>query len=65
MVDIAVIRQKANAMGMSLSQLEEAAGVGNGVIGKWRNASPNIETIQKIANVLKCKIEDLLKKEGE
>lgn len=63
MVDIDVIRQKADALGLSFTQLEEKADIGNGVIGKWRKASPNIATLQKVSDVLGCKIEDLIKKE--
>lgn len=47
----------------SFSSLERAAGVANGVIGKWKTSGANIETLLKVADVLKCKVDDLVSKE--
>lgn len=60
MVDIETIRKKAAELNLNLTQLEEKAGVANGVIGKWKTSSPNIDTLQKVARVLKCPLEELL-----
>lgn len=60
MVDIEAIRKKAAELNLNLTQLEEKAGVANGVIGKWKTSSPNIDTLQKVARVLKCPLEELL-----
>ena len=63
MVDIEKIRAKATEKGMSITELEKAAGVANGIIGKWSNSSPNLDSLQKVAGVLDCKIEYFLKEE--
>ena len=64
MVNVDVIAAKASAMGLSLTNLERAAGLGHGLIGKWKFSSPNVSSLQKVAAVLKCPIEELLKKEA-
>ena len=57
-MNIDKIREKANSKGMSLTQLEEAAGIGNGVIGKWKEVSmPNMRTLTKIATVLEVPLD--------
>ena len=40
--------------------MEKKAGLGNGVIGKWRKYSPQISTIQKVANALDIPVDKLL-----
>jgi transcriptional regulator with XRE-family HTH domain len=34
---------------MSLRQLSEKVGIGNGVIGKWKDSSPRVDTLSKVA----------------
>ena len=60
MVNVDAIREKAEAFGLSLTQLESKAGVANGVIGQWKTGSPNMETLQKVTKVLNCTIDELL-----
>ena len=60
MVNVDVIKKKAEALELSLTQLEAKAGVANGVIGKWKTSSPNMETLQKVTKVLDCTIDELL-----
>lgn len=54
---ISAICQEKN---MSIKKLEEAAGIGNGVVGKWRTSSPNLQGLTKIAHVLGVRTSDLL-----
>lgn len=65
MVNIELIRAKAQKKGLSLAQLEKRLDIGNGTIGKWKESSPNIATIKKVADFLKISIDDLITgKEG-
>ena len=64
MVDMDVLRAKVLEKGLNFSTLERQANVGNGVIAKWDHATPKLDTLQKVAAVLKCPIEELLKKEA-
>lgn len=65
MVDIEEIRALAKAKNLSLTQLEKEAGIANGVIGKWKTNSPNIDTLLKVCNVLGCNADQLIRKEAE
>lgn len=42
-------------------ELEKRAGLGNGIVGKWREATPNIKSLMAIAAVLKVDINELIK----
>lgn len=57
------IRTKCSEKGLSLTELEQAVGLGNGVIGKWRDRSPNLSSIKRIADYFGCTIDDLLKED--
>lgn len=53
---IGIIYEKIKALceerGISIAALEKDAGVGNGVIGKWRESAPNVDTLAKVAAAL-------------
>ena len=46
--------------GMTIAELERAAGLTNGTIGKWRTSSPTVKSLQAVANVLKVKVQKLI-----
>lgn len=46
--------------GVSVSYVENRAGLGNGAISKWNNSSPTVENLQSVANVLKVSINKLI-----
>lgn len=46
---------------ITVQQLEKDAGLSNGSIGKWKKFSPNIYSLKSVADVLKVKIDKLLK----
>lgn len=60
MVNIELIREKAKALGLNISQLEAKAGIANGTIGGWNNSKPYAETLGKVAKVLGCTIDELM-----
>lgn len=54
------VRTLAHKRGMSIGELEKAAGLSNGAIFKWRASSPKIDSVQAVAKVLKVKVDKLL-----
>ena len=46
--------------GMSVRQVEYAAGLKNGAIGKWNESSPTIKSLKAGADVLKLKVDKLI-----
>lgn len=63
MVDIERIRSLAREKNLSLTELEQVAGISNGTIGKWKESSPKIDTLLKICLVLECEIDQIVKRE--
>lgn len=57
------IRTLARQRDMSLPQLEQELGLGNGTISRWRNSSPNTEKLQKIADYFNVSMDYLLGRE--
>ncbi len=55
------IKQICDEKGVTVSSVEKKAGLSNGAISKWNNSSPTIENLQSVANVLKVKLEKILK----
>lgn len=46
---------------MSVRQVEIAAGLKNGVISKWNNSSPTAKNLKAVADILKVKVDELMK----
>lgn len=46
--------------GMSVRQVEYAASLKNGAIGKWNESSPTIKSLKAVADVLKVKVDKLI-----
>lgn len=57
------IRTLARQRDLSLPQLEQELGLGNGTISRWRNSSPNTEKLQKIADYFNVSMDYLLGRE--
>ena len=55
------VKELCEKQGISISELEKRAKLGNGTIGGWRKSSPKIANIQAVAKVLGVKVEKLLK----
>lgn len=58
------VKKRADSMNMAISEVESRAEIANGTIGGWRTSRPFAETLQKVAKVFNCKIEDLLKEDA-
>jgi transcriptional regulator with XRE-family HTH domain len=57
------IRALARQRDLSLPQLEQELGLGNGTISRWRSSSPNTEKLQKIADYFQVSMDYLLGRE--
>lgn len=55
------IIRRAAEKGISINLLESQAGVSTGSIYKWNTVSPTIRSLSKVAKVLGCTIDELLK----
>ena len=54
------IKAMCEERGMSVRQLEVAAGLKNGAISKWNDSSPTIKNLKAVADVLKVKVDKLI-----
>lgn len=55
------IKAEADQLGLTIAELEKQAGLGNGVIGGWRTASPNARKLEAVADTLGVSVDYLLK----
>lgn len=54
------IKELCKEKGISVSSVEKKAGLSNGAISKWNNASPTVDNLNSVAKVLKVKVDKLL-----
>lgn len=55
------IKELAKAQRLSIRQIEIAAGLSNGAIARWSEKSPSIDKVYRVANVLGCTVDDLIR----
>lgn len=55
------IRDICAAKHLTIAELERAAGLGNGVVRKWNNASPTLRTVIAVADYLDVPLEELVR----
>lgn len=55
------IKNEADRHKITIAELEKKSGLGNGVIGGWRTASPNARKLEAVADVLGVSVDYLLK----
>ena len=46
---------------VSVHQVEQECGLGNGTIGGWKKSSPNLDNIKAVAEYFGCTIDELLR----
>lgn len=51
------IKEKCKDRKMSISQIEQICGFGNGTIRRWENNLPSVDKVLKVANLLNTSIE--------
>ena len=54
------IKEKCKEKGLSICALEKEAGIGNGTIARWVKSSPTLDSLQAVARVLGCTVDELL-----
>ena len=54
------IKDLAEKKNMSICDLERAADVGNGIIGKWKTARPRLDRLEAVAKALDMTAPELL-----
>lgn len=59
------IYRLAKERGISIKALEEATGLGNGTIGKWKTLKPNLGNLEKVATYLGVSVVDIIKESEE
>lgn len=59
------VKAIADKKKISISELEKKAKLGNGTVGSWRDSSPTLENLFKVANALNVSVSTLLKNKGE
>ena len=55
------IKAIADKKGLSIAEIEKKARLSNGIIGKWREAAPNVDSLVKVAKVLNVSVNTLIK----
>lgn len=59
------ISRRAQEKKISIRQIEQLAGIGKNTITKWDNISPSVDKVQRVASVLECTIDDLIREEAQ
>lgn len=54
------IKKLCDKQDITIAELEKRAEVGNGTVGKWREYTPTVATLSKVAKALGVKLEDLV-----
>ena len=54
------VKSIAEKEGFTIASLERAAGLSNGTIGKWQDSTPTVDSILKVARILKVPVETLI-----
>ncbi|WP_176552927.1 helix-turn-helix domain-containing protein [Levilactobacillus brevis] len=59
------VKKMSKERGLSLSQLNDKAGLGKNAIYKWKTQKPSTENIQKVASALGVTVDYLLSGEEQ
>lgn len=57
------ISRLCRVRGINICTLEREAGIGNGVVGKWRTQSPRLDTVKKVADYFNVTVDELMQEE--
>lgn len=57
------IKARAESKKLSVRKIEIEAGLSNGAIARWSEKSPSIDKVFRVAKVLGCTVDDLIKDE--
>lgn len=54
-----------NENGITVSKLETEAGIGNGIVGRWRYSVPRVDSLKKAADYFGVTVDSLLPNGGQ
>lgn len=54
------IAELCKAKGVAVSEVERTVGLSNGLIRKWDDISPRVDSLKKVADYFGIKVDDLL-----
>ncbi len=57
---VANIKALCQEKRVSLAEVERATGLGNGVIRRWDEVSPRVESVKRVADYFGVTVDDLL-----
>lgn len=57
------IHKRAKVVGITINALEKKAEVSTGSISKWNTVSPSVRSLKKVADILNCSVDELLREE--
>lgn len=55
------IQERAKKIGISINAIEKKANLGIGSLCKWNDVSPTVRNLKKVADILNCSVDELLK----
>lgn len=50
--------------GISISKLEQETELGNATIRGWKNSSPRVDSLKRVADFFECSVDDLLREDS-
>lgn len=59
-MDIEIIKQLCKENGTNIKRLEEALGIGNGVIARWKKSTPSSDKLAAVASYFGVTVDYLL-----
>ena len=59
------IVKRCKAKGISIMQLEKSCGLGNGTVAGWKNCSPRVDLLIRVANFFGITIDELIREGSE
>ena len=54
------IKKRAEEKGITIAEVARRSAVDPTLIGKWRNSSPTVDKVKRVADVLGCTVDDLI-----
>lgn len=59
------IKRLCKERGICIKALEQATGIGNGVIARWVTSAPRVDSLKKVADYFGVTVDELMKDEAE
>ena len=60
-----LVKKLCDERGISIAKLEKEAEIGNGTVGGWKEFTPSLKTLTKVAQYFGIPVADLISQEPE